>query len=77
MMVATAPLLNYIGQDKHRAAQLYAERWDMKYPSATNRLLRDLVNQSHCPIYAADDWCVALGTHLCIVYPELYSMRVA
>ena len=41
-----------------------------------NRAAERMFSSPTLSISAADEWCCALGTHLAIVYPELYREAV-
>ena len=72
-----APLRDYCQRIGHaRAVEAYMNRWDVTYAGAHSAYvyLRD-ADYIHIP--GADRWCVALGLHLCLLYPELYREPVS
>lgn len=62
--------------DRSDAAWAYAQRFGVTKVAAKRRLT-DLYGKPRIQIDTADRWCLALNTHLSIVYPELYGLRAA
>lgn len=71
--VPAQTLLGYIrrtGGDEP-AVVSYANRWGVQRETVCRSLTR-MRERRYLTIWAADRWCVALGTHLALLYPELY-----
>lgn len=70
-MVPSQRLIRYAHTKEAATAAWFAYR-NCSLRSADTRVHR-LWNTTHISIDCADRWCIALGTHLSILYPEIYS----
>lgn len=57
--------------NKDDAMHQWAAYWGVSKSAGYHAMLR-LWRNSRIDIYQADRWCIVLGTHLSIVYPEAY-----
>lgn len=60
-----------VGVSREYAGQAWASRWNCDIDSGMRAAYR-LWGSDRITVDCADRWCVALGTHLAIVYPEVY-----
>lgn len=60
-----------VGTTREHAALAWASRWECRL-DAGKKAAERLWNASRITVDCADRWCVALGTSLAIVYPEVY-----
>jgi predicted RNA-binding Zn-ribbon protein involved in translation (DUF1610 family) len=55
------------------AARRYAARWGGDWQFHARRIYRWRTGQvQRTTVMDADQWCLVLGSHLALVYPELY-----
>lgn len=57
---------------KSRAAAAWSNSRGTSFSSG-KRTAERLFSLERITIYRADEWCIALGTHLAVVYPEVYE----
>ena len=60
-----------MNRTREDAGLAWASRWGCDLPSGMRAAYR-LWGASRITVDCADRWCVALGTHLAIVYPEVF-----
>ena len=59
-------------------ALTHARRFGLSYGSASQQIERMARGRSQrIEAQTADEWCVTLGTHLALLYPELYRESVS
>lgn len=63
--------LRVIAHNQANAATAWLA-WRGCKPDSATTMARRLFTQDWITIHVADSWSIALGTHLAIVYPELY-----
>jgi hypothetical protein len=64
--------LRRIAHTRDNATAAWMVYRQVSWQSASDRS-RELFKFERLSIDAADRWCIALGTHLAIVFPELYA----
>lgn len=78
VLLPTTRLRRFAGEDTSKAARAAGREWMARQWVAhtgvnivhARTLVRRLWTRSTIELFAADEWCIALGTHLSVVYPE-------